>query len=325
MHSYEGYDTPLGALAHARRRRAWPGEPADGAPRARARARWIDELVARRERLETYEDQARFALAGSYDRATDRAAAETAALQPTEERREVRASIRRRAGVAARCELRDRARQRHARRSRWVQPDVAEVEVADSLDLAAQSYRRYLDETPMSEMTPEAMRRFADLQLERSSASPVDRPRCAGWRWRRPIPVRRRARSAQPRPLAPTIADAIAGPWRESDDEFELRTTGEIEFEPAAVSICRCPGPSASRSRGRSSHRDLRALAHRVPELRAPRPGALPNGARLRRARPDGRGDGGHAAPGRRVRLLALQRRGAVSPRRVLLHAAQVP
>ena len=48
-----------------------------------------------------------------------------------------------------------------------MQPDVAEVEVADSLDLAMQSYRRYLDETPTSAMTPEAMRRLADLQLEK--------------------------------------------------------------------------------------------------------------------------------------------------------------
>jgi hypothetical protein len=30
----------------------------------------IDELTARRERLETYQDQARYALADSYDRAT---------------------------------------------------------------------------------------------------------------------------------------------------------------------------------------------------------------------------------------------------------------
>src|SRR5688500_1983133 len=48
-----------------------------------------------------------------------------------------------------------------------VQADVAEVEVADSLDLALRSYRRYLDETSTSAMRPEAMRRLADLQLER--------------------------------------------------------------------------------------------------------------------------------------------------------------
>jgi cellulose synthase operon protein C len=50
---------------------------------------------------------------------------------------------------------------------RTVEPDVAEVEVADTLDLAMQSYRRYLAETPTSVMTPEAMRRLADLQLEK--------------------------------------------------------------------------------------------------------------------------------------------------------------
>ena len=45
----------------------------------------IDELVARRERLATYQDQARFALADSYDRATKlRVEGKTAALQPGE-------------------------------------------------------------------------------------------------------------------------------------------------------------------------------------------------------------------------------------------------
>jgi hypothetical protein len=52
----------------------------------------IDELNARRERLETYEDQARFALADSYDRATKaRVEAETAALQKGGEMRETAA------------------------------------------------------------------------------------------------------------------------------------------------------------------------------------------------------------------------------------------
>ncbi len=45
--------------------------------------------------------------------------------------------------------------------------DITEVYLDDSLDLAAQSYRRYLEETPETAQTPEAMRRLADLQLER--------------------------------------------------------------------------------------------------------------------------------------------------------------
>ena len=49
-----------------------------------------------------------------------------------------------------------------------VPADVEEIYVADSLERAAQSYRRYLEETPRSARTPEAMRRLADLQIEQA-------------------------------------------------------------------------------------------------------------------------------------------------------------
>ena len=49
-----------------------------------------------------------------------------------------------------------------------VPADVEEVYVADSLERAAESYRRYLEETPRSARTPEAMRRLADLQIEQA-------------------------------------------------------------------------------------------------------------------------------------------------------------
>jgi TolA-binding protein len=45
--------------------------------------------------------------------------------------------------------------------------DTTEVTVEDGLDKAMQSYRRFLDETPDDAMTPEAMRRLADLKLEK--------------------------------------------------------------------------------------------------------------------------------------------------------------
>ena len=44
--------------------------------------------------------------------------------------------------------------------------DLDEVYLDDGLELAAQSYRSYLEETAESAMTPEAMRRLADLQIE---------------------------------------------------------------------------------------------------------------------------------------------------------------
>jgi tetratricopeptide (TPR) repeat protein len=46
--------------------------------------------------------------------------------------------------------------------------DVEDIYVADSLERAADSYRRYLEETSRSAMTPEAMRRLADLQIEQA-------------------------------------------------------------------------------------------------------------------------------------------------------------
>ena len=70
VHSYEGYDTPISRL----RRRVSDALGEVNMLMARQghvlELVAIDELNARRARLETYEDQARFALADSYDRAT---------------------------------------------------------------------------------------------------------------------------------------------------------------------------------------------------------------------------------------------------------------
>ena len=49
-----------------------------------------------------------------------------------------------------------------------VAADVEEVYLEDGLERAAESYRRYLAETPESGRTPEAMRRLADLQIEQA-------------------------------------------------------------------------------------------------------------------------------------------------------------
>jgi hypothetical protein len=48
-----------------------------------------------------------------------------------------------------------------------MRPDVQEVKVDQGLDQAMQGYRRFLEETPETSMTPEAMRRLADLQIEK--------------------------------------------------------------------------------------------------------------------------------------------------------------
>src|SRR6202158_3257600 len=50
---------------------------------------------------------------------------------------------------------------------RNVRPDLQDVKVEQGLDQAMQQYRRFLEQSPETAMTPEAMRRLADLQLEK--------------------------------------------------------------------------------------------------------------------------------------------------------------
>ena len=57
-----------------------------------------------------------------------------------------------------------------------VPADVQDVKVEDGLDTAMQSYRRFLEETPVGRMTPEAMRRLADLQVEKAYGIEGDTP-----------------------------------------------------------------------------------------------------------------------------------------------------
>src|SRR5215471_21723208 len=48
-----------------------------------------------------------------------------------------------------------------------VAPDVKEAETTQSVDQAMEHYRKFLEESPETPMTPEAIRRLADLQLEK--------------------------------------------------------------------------------------------------------------------------------------------------------------
>jgi len=52
-----------------------------------------------------------------------------------------------------------------------IEPDLKEAEIEGSLDKAMQSYQKFLQETPESAMTPEALRRLADLKVEKEYGS----------------------------------------------------------------------------------------------------------------------------------------------------------
>lgn len=111
---------------------------------------------------------------------------------------------------------------------RNVQPDVAEARVEDGLDKAMESYRRYLQETPKTAMTPEAMRRLADLKVEKQfgllgdgKMVEMEAPEVT------PERVAPNANSSS-RPKAAGIADLS-----ESQKDFERRATQQTKLAGA--------------------------------------------------------------------------------------------
>src|SRR5258708_1653838 len=104
---------------------------------------------------------------------------------------------------------------------RNVQPDVAEAKVEQGLDQAMQQYRRFLEETPETTMTPEAMRRLADLQLEKQFGIRAGNTKPREMAAPKPALVLAGSRAGSPNPAA---ASAGLG---ESDQDFERRTTAE--------------------------------------------------------------------------------------------------
>jgi cellulose synthase operon protein C len=104
---------------------------------------------------------------------------------------------------------------------RRVEPDLQDAKVDHGMDQAMQGYRRFLEQTPETAMTPEAMRRLADLQLEKQFGLRAGdgKPR----EMAAPEPAVSRSETAgMSRPAAETAATPL-----ESDLDFERRTTAE--------------------------------------------------------------------------------------------------
>ncbi len=125
---------------------------------------------------------------------------------------------------------------------RKVRPDLQEVTVEGGLEQAMQGYRRFLEETPVTSMTPEAMRRLADLQIEKQfgiRAGEV-KPREMAAPEAALAPVAPQTGSSTP---AGGLADASL---RESDDDFEQRTTAQSTIMAGGYGIDVSPAGAIS-------------------------------------------------------------------------------
>jgi tetratricopeptide (TPR) repeat protein len=104
-----------------------------------------------------------------------------------------------------------------------VAPDVKDAETKQSVEQAMEHYRKFLDESPETPMTPEAIRRLADLELEKEYGIHTGQGKP------KPMPVPESAKAPKSKPdQKPNSAATTARAGRgESDQEFERRTTAE--------------------------------------------------------------------------------------------------
>ena len=119
-----------------------------------------------------------------------------------------------------------------------VKLDLKDQKIEGGIEKAMQSYQKFLDETPETAMTPEAIRRLADLKLEKEygvaespsrtvaarQAAKIDRP--AGFDAKRQPGKAGAAASA-------TQSAAIAKLDNESTKDFEKRAAGTEEIKSA--------------------------------------------------------------------------------------------
>jgi cellulose synthase operon protein C len=113
--------------------------------------------------------------------------------------------------------------------------EIREESIEGGLEKAMGSYQRFLDETPESALTPEAMRRLADLKIEREYGYLVAQATTDG---RVPAPA-----LSAPQPARSSKASAV----RPSGAPQSLRSESQADFEERASQ-----GPGLSAKGGKS-------------------------------------------------------------------------
>lgn len=100
---------------------------------------------------------------------------------------------------------------------RYTKLELKDEKIEGGIEKAMQGYQKFLEQTPDSAMTPEAIRRLADLKLEREYGTLEGAGRSV-----LPAPTTAAASAAT---ASATVAAAGAGQPRESQRDFEKRTT----------------------------------------------------------------------------------------------------
>src|SRR5882724_3521350 len=169
-----------------------------------------------------------------------------------------------------------------------VRPDTQEVAVDQGLDRAVQSYLDFLKQAPDSTLAPEAMRRLADLKIEKEFGIQGD-----GKLVELPAPPS----GAQAKPAAPAPGRAQADP---------VAKAGRNPAAPLrAPAVAKIDARSAKRSRPEPAVAESATVSEQDLELRASSPAAIARaGAAAPLALPGGMdGDPARAGPLEAIKL----------------------
>jgi len=116
-----------------------------------------------------------------------------------------------------------------------VEANTADVQIANGLDEAMQGYRRFLEEAPESSLTPEAMRRLADLKLEKEYG-------ILGGAEARALPAPNASLAASPSEPGEAGPAKPSAEFAESERAFERRAAALDEIAPSAAAGLVLPG-----------------------------------------------------------------------------------
>ena len=113
------------------------------------------------------------------------------------------------------------------------QIDITEVEIKGGLDKAMQSYQRFLEETPDTALAPEAIRRLADLKIEKEYGTFTlgDEPKGTA---SDDITAPQMSHPPQTSPIRES-GSAMRPQHREAESDFEKRATQSGPLPPAAA------------------------------------------------------------------------------------------
>ncbi|HXH85813.1 MAG TPA: hypothetical protein VNI35_03260, partial [Nitrospira sp.] len=101
---------------------------------------------------------------------------------------------------------------------RHMNVEIKEEKIEGGLEKAMQSYQRFLKDTPDSTLTPEAIRRLADLKIEKEYGALTAGAGSTEGEVSSPSPKRAGGKKSDQEPAGPSAGD-------ESETDFEARAT----------------------------------------------------------------------------------------------------